>query len=103
MNKLEPELADSPHGIRSSAGKLIRGFGWCYGSSYSVLPILNLPVNELVNFKIKAVRGLEGIKETKVKIGDLELGVAVASGLANAKKLIEEIQEMAKTTFILSK
>ena len=46
---------------------------------------------ELVNFKIKAIRGMEGRKETKVKIGDLELGVAVVSGLANAQKLLEEI------------
>jgi iron only hydrogenase large subunit-like protein len=51
---------------------------------------------ELVNFKIKAIRGLEGIKETKVQIGDLELGVAVVSGLANAKKLLDDIRNGRK-------
>jgi len=36
---------------------------------------------------------MEGRKETKVKIGDLELGVAVVSGLANAQKLLDEIRK----------
>ena len=47
---------------------------------------------ELINFKIAAVRGLKGRKETKIKINEMEIGVAVVSGLANAGTLIEEIR-----------
>ncbi len=45
---------------------------------------------ESVDFE--AVRGLEGIKEAVVKIGDLELKAAVCSGLGNARKLLEKIK-----------
>jgi len=32
------------------------------------------------------------VKEARVRIGDLELGVAVVSGLGNARRLLEEIR-----------
>jgi iron only hydrogenase large subunit-like protein len=38
------------------------------------------------------VRGLEGIKQADIQIGDLTLKVAVANGLANARVLIEQIK-----------
>jgi len=47
---------------------------------------------ELVNFQIPQIRGLEKRKEAKMKIGDLELGVAVVNGMANAKELLDEIK-----------
>lgn len=40
----------------------------------------------------KAVRGLEGVKEATIKVNDLELNVAVASGMKNAKVLLDEIR-----------
>ncbi|MEG1800692.1 MAG: iron hydrogenase small subunit, partial [Oscillospiraceae bacterium] len=36
--------------------------------------------------------GLEGIKTASYKLGDLNLKVAVASGLANAKTLLEKVK-----------
>ena len=39
------------------------------------------------------VRGIEGIKEANVKIGDLEVKAAVAHGLGNARKLLNSIRE----------
>jgi NADP-reducing hydrogenase subunit HndD len=38
------------------------------------------------------VRGIEGIKEAKVKLGDIELKAAVAHGLGNARKLLDRIK-----------
>jgi NADP-reducing hydrogenase subunit HndD len=38
------------------------------------------------------VRGIAGIKEAKVKIGDLVLNVAVVHGTGNAKKLLEAVR-----------
>lgn len=43
------------------------------------------------------VRGVEGIKEASYKLGDLTINVAVASGLANAKQLLESIKSGEKT------
>lgn len=45
----------------------------------------------LENVDFKEVRGTEGIKEATYKIGDLELRVAVASGLGNADVLLEKV------------
>ena len=47
------------------------------------------------------VRGVEGVKEANYKVGDLEVSVAVASGLANARKVLELVKSGEKNyTFI---
>jgi NADH-quinone oxidoreductase subunit G len=46
----------------------------------------------LTEIDFEAVRGLEGVKEAKVKVGALTINVAVASGLGNARKLLEKIR-----------
>jgi len=48
---------------------------------------------ELKNVDFKQFRGLEGIREAKVKIGDLELNIGIAHGLGNARKLLEDIRD----------
>lgn len=95
MHQIEPELTDSPLGVRSTAGKI---FGASGGVMEAALRTAykKLTGNELTNFKINAVRGLKGRKEAKIKINDLELGVAVVSGLANAGALVEEIRNGRK-------
>ncbi len=91
MHNIQPETADSPHGFRSSAGKL-------FGASGGVMEAAirtayhSIAGKELEDFKIPAVRGLEGRKEAKVQIEELEIGVAVVNGLANAAKLLDEIK-----------
>ncbi len=42
------------------------------------------------------VRGTEGIKEATYEIAGMEVNVAVASGLANARKIIEMVQSGEK-------
>ena len=44
-----------------------------------------------VNFK--EVRGVEGVKTASYKVGELEINVAVASGLGNAKALLEKVKK----------
>ena len=46
--------------------------------------------HELIKFE--AVRGLEGVKEAEIDINGLKLKVAVASGMKNAKVLLDEIR-----------
>lgn len=47
---------------------------------------------DLKDIDYNPVRGLEGIKEAAVKIGDLEVKVAVAHGTANAGKLLDKVR-----------
>ncbi len=56
---------------------------------------------ELENVDFTAVRGTEGIKEATVKVGDLDVSVAVAHGTGNAAKLLDMIKSGEKNyTFI---
>ena len=91
MHEIESETADSPLGIRTSAGKL---FGASGGVAEAAIrtAYYTLTGEELVQFKIPEIRGLKGQKETQLQIGDLKIGVAVVNGLVNAKKLLDEIK-----------
>ncbi|MBO7612486.1 MAG: NADH:ubiquinone oxidoreductase, partial [Treponema sp.] len=51
----------------------------------------------LENVNFEAVRGIEGIKEATVKVGDLDVNVAVAHGTANAAKLLDSVRSGEKT------
>ena len=92
LENMQPEEADSPLGHRSTAGKL---FGATGGVAEAALRTAHYLITgkEAENLEVTAVRGLNGIKETRLKIGDLEIGVAVASGLGNARKLLDQIRE----------
>ncbi len=48
------------------------------------------PEGDQINFR--AVRGLDGVKEASVKIGDLTVNVAVSSGLGNARKVLDMVR-----------
>ena len=50
----------------------------------------------LQKVEFDAVRGMEGVKEANVPIGDITLKVAVAHGTANAGKLLESIRSGEK-------
>ncbi len=49
------------------------------------------------NVDFKEVRGTEGVKEATYKVGPYELNVAVASGLANAKKVLDAVKSGEKS------
>lgn len=91
INNIEPELPDTSMGVRSSAGKLFGASGGVMEAALRTA-YAKLTGKELINFKINDIRGLKGRKETRININGLELGIAVVSGLANAKALIEEIK-----------
>jgi NADH-quinone oxidoreductase subunit G/NADP-reducing hydrogenase subunit HndD len=47
---------------------------------------------ELENVEFTAMRGVQGIREATVKVGDLELKIGIAHELGNARKLLEDIR-----------
>lgn len=91
IKTLEPELADSPLGQRSTAGKLFGATGGVMEAALRTA-YYSLTGTNMDNLTIQPVRDLDGIKESKVTINDMTLGVAVVSGLGNAKKLMDEIR-----------
>lgn len=92
LGDLEPEPADMPFGRRSGAGKLFGATGGVMEAAIRTAHAL-VTGEEMGDLKVESVRGLEGIKEARVQVGDLELGVAVVSGLGNARKLMEQIAD----------
>ena len=57
--------------------------------------------NELENIDLHAVRGIEGIKEATVQVGDLPVSVAIASSTGAASKLLDMVKSGEKNyTFI---
>jgi NADH-quinone oxidoreductase subunit G len=46
----------------------------------------------LESVEFHALRGMDGVKEATVKINDLDVNIAVAHGLGNARKILESIR-----------
>ena len=86
----EPQPADYPFGDRSSAGKIFGTSGGVMEAALRTAHFL-LTGEEISKLDILPVRGMAGVKEIRTKIGDLEIGAAVVSGLLNARKILDEI------------
>ena len=95
MSTLAPETADTPFGERSSAGKLFGATGGVMEAALRTAHFM-LTGKELETLKIQAVRGMSGVKEATVNIAGLDIGIAVASGTANARKLLDQIKNGRK-------
>ncbi len=91
LRRLQPEEADAPFGQRSSAGKLFAGSGGVMEAALRTAHFM-LTGEELAKLEVVPVRGLNGIKEAKISVAGLELGVAVVSGLSNAREVLEQIK-----------
>ena len=92
FNELPDEKFDEPLGIYTGAGLI-------FGATGGVMEAALRTVYELVAGKeapsvdFKAVRGVEGIKEATYDIAGTVVKVAVASGLGNARKLMEKVRD----------
>ncbi len=47
---------------------------------------------ELARLDIQPLRGMKGAKEIHTRIGSLDVGAAVVSGLGNARKLLDQVR-----------
>ena len=91
FNALPDEGFDSPLGAGTGAAVI---FGTTGGVMEAALRTAYevLTGKELKKLDFEAVRGMEGIKQATVAVGDLPLKVAVAHGLSNAKALMEKVK-----------
>ena len=88
---LPPEAADSPLGSRSTAGKLFGATGGVMEAALRTAYYL-LTGEDLADPIVPEVRDLKGIKEARLTIAGVPIGVAVASGLGNARRLLDQIK-----------
>lgn len=91
FEKLEYSEFDNPLGESTGAAAI---FGATGGVMEAALRTAQdtLTGKQLNEIDFKEVRGSKGIKKAIVNIGDKEIKVAVASGLGNAKTIMEEIK-----------
>lgn len=89
---LPDEEFDEPLGLSTGAATI---FGATGGVMEAAIRTAYEVVTEkkLEKIEFDEVRGMEGLKKTNVIINGLELKVAVASGLSNAKILLKDIRE----------
>ena len=91
FNTLDETPFDDPFGLGSGAGAIFGATGGVMEAALrSVYEISTGEAPKTIEFK--AVRGFEGIKEASVQIGDMNLKVAVAHGLGNARKLLDALR-----------
>ena len=89
---LEDSTFDDPMGEATGAAAI---FGTTGGVMEAALRTAYETVTgkELKEVNFEEVRGKKGIKTATVKLGDTDLKVAVAHGLSNARKILEEIKD----------
>lgn len=82
---------DDPLGVSTGAGAIFGATGGVMEAALRTA-VEKLTGQELRNLDFTEVRGTKEIKEATYKVGDLEVNVAVTSGLANARHLLDEIR-----------
>ena len=89
FHALPDEKFDDPLGISTGAGVIFGATGGVMEAALrtAVYTLTGENVTDLPE-----VRGTQGIKEATYKVGDLDVKVAVASGLANAREILDKIR-----------
>jgi NADH-quinone oxidoreductase subunit G len=95
FDKIEAESCDMPFGIGSGAGVI---FGVTGGVTEAVLRRLADGHDSATLDAIAkcGIRGEEGIKEAVVPYNGMDVKICVVSGLANARKVMEQVQNGEK-------
>ncbi len=90
FNALPDEDFDSPFEIGSGAGAI---FGATGGVMEAALRTAAATLGvKLENLELNEVRGTEGVKKATYKLGEHTVRVAVVSGTANARKILDAIK-----------
>jgi NADH-quinone oxidoreductase subunit G len=90
LKDLPDEPADDPLGEYTGAATIFGATGGVMEAALRSAYFL-VTGKELENLDILPVRGMEGIKEAVVPVDGLNLKVAVAHGLGNARRLLDKI------------
>lgn len=88
---LKDEEFDNPLGESTGAGVIFGATGGVMEAALRTVAEI-VEGRELDRFDYEEVRGLEGVREATIRIGDLEVKVAIANGTGNAKKLLDKVK-----------
>ncbi len=89
--ELPDEEFDSPLGLGSGAAVIFGATGGVMEAALRTA-VETMTGEELENVDFTEVRGTEGIKEAAYNVAGKEIRVAVASGLANAKMILDKVR-----------
>lgn len=92
LNHIQEEEFDSPLGISSGAAAIFGGSGGVLEAALRTV-YAKVTGHELEDVNFTAVRGMAGIREAEVVVGDRAIKVAAVSGLGNARKVLEKIKK----------
>ncbi len=100
FTELPDEEFDAPLGIGSGAGTIFGATGGVMEAALRTA-VETLTGKPAENIEFKEVRGTAGIKEAEYDVAGLKVKVAVASGLVNARKVLDMVKSGEKDyTFI---
>lgn len=88
----DDEKFDKPFEEATGAGVIFGATGGVMEAALRTVADV-LTGEDLEKVDYHAVRGTEGIKEATVKIGDIDVRVAIAHGLGNARQLLNNIRD----------
>lgn len=88
----DDEKFDKPFEEATGAGVIFGATGGVMEAALRTVADV-LTGEDLEKVDYHAVRGTEGIKEATVKIGDMDVRVAIAHGLGNARQLLNNIRD----------
>ncbi len=91
FNKLPDEWFDDPLGEHTGAGVIFGATGGVMEAALRTA-VETLTGEELASLDFNDVRGTKGIKTATYNVAGMDINVAVASGLANAKELLEKVK-----------
>lgn len=83
---------DNPLGESTGAGVIFGATGGVMEAALRTA-VETLTGEELASVEFKEVRGTDGIKEATYKVAGMDVKVAVASGLSNAKLLMDKVRD----------
>ena len=90
FNALKDEAFDSPFDVASGAGVIFGATGGVMEAALRTAANILDGDFKLVDFS--EVRGVNGIRTATYNVAGMEIKVAAASGLADARKLCEEVE-----------
>ncbi len=90
FHSLPDEEFDSPLGMATGAGVIFGATGGVMEAALRTA-VETLTGEELKSLDFKEVRGIKGIKEATYNVAGMDVKVAVASGLKNAKELLNKV------------
>lgn len=91
FQSLPDEGFDDPLGESTGAGVIFGATGGVMEAALRTA-VETLTGEELKSVEFTEVRGTEGIKEATYHVADMDVKVAVASGLSNAKQILEKVR-----------